>query len=245
MLSAAWDADLPPMEKLVLLALADCANDQGHCWPSASTLRKKSGQGERTVRRCIQSLIEKKHITQQQRSGTSPVYTVHPCQSGTPARAAPLPDRPDTPARAAPKPKGTVISSEAKASSHKRPRKKNPFPAPNDVPDQVWSDFLESPKRRKAGMSATAYAGITNNLRTLAEHGYPPGKMIALAVERGWTTVKLEWVQNDERQSSSNITSLRGHRPDPALDLLRAASAAEDRENRWGAGPSVPAIGSG
>jgi hypothetical protein len=94
-------------------------------------------------------------------------------------------------------------------------------------------------------MSATAYTGITNNLRTLAEHGYPPGKMIALAVERGWTTVKLEWVQNDERQSSSNITSLRGHRPDPALDLVRAASAAEDRENRWRAGSSVPAIGSG
>jgi hypothetical protein len=134
------------------------------------------------------------------------------------------------------------VGSEAKASSPK-PRAK--FPAPDGVPEEVWKDFLASPKRRKAGMSATAYAGITNNLRTLAEHGYPPGKMIALAVERGWTTVKLEWVQNDERQSSSNITSLRGHRPDPALDLVRAASAAEDRENRWGAGSSVPAIGSG
>jgi hypothetical protein len=224
MLSAAWDADLPPMEKLVLLALADCANDQGHCWPSASTLRKKSGQGERTVRRCIQSLIEKGHITQQQRSGTSPVYTVHPCQSGTPARAAPLPDRPDTPARAAPKPKGTVSSSEAKASSHKRPRKKNPFPAPNDVPEQAWSDFLQSPARRKAGMSQTAYSGICNNLEELAEHGFPPGKMISLAVERGWRTVKLEWVQNDERNFRQSANALGRHQPSDGLSPTTRAA---------------------
>lgn len=107
-MSAAWDADLPPMEKLVLLALADCANDQGGCWPAVSTIVRKSGQGERTVRRCIQSLIEKGHLTQQQRTGTSPIYTVHPCQSGTPANPAPLPERQDTPARAAPKSSGTV-----------------------------------------------------------------------------------------------------------------------------------------
>lgn len=110
-MSLVWDTDLPPSEKLVLLALADAANDEGHCWPSATTIARKSGQGERTVRRAIQSLIEKKHLTQQQRSGTSAVYTLHPCQSGTPARAAPLPARHDplperqgTPARAAPKP---------------------------------------------------------------------------------------------------------------------------------------------
>lgn len=110
-MTAVWDTPLPPMEKLVLLALADCANDEGHCWPSAPTLARKSGQGERTVRRCIHSLILKGHLTQQQRLGSSPVYVVHPCQSGTPARAAPLPHRPPplperqaTPARAAPKP---------------------------------------------------------------------------------------------------------------------------------------------
>jgi hypothetical protein len=46
-------------------------------------------------------------------------------------------------------------------------------------------------------------------------------------------------------QSASNVTSLRGSRPDPALDLYRAACAAEDREDNLRAGPSLPAIGSG
>lgn len=214
-MSAAWDADLPPMEKLVLLALADCANDQGGCWPAVSTLVRKSGQGERTVRRCIQALVKKKHITQKQRDGTSPIYTIHPCQSGTPATAAPLPHRPDTPARAAPKPSRTVNSSEAKASSQCRPK----FSAPDGVPESVWSDFLASPKRRKAGMSATAYAGIKNNLVALAEHGFPPGEMIALAVERGWTTVKLEWVQNDRQRTNR----MAGHQPDGLSTTARAA----------------------
>jgi hypothetical protein len=125
------------------------------------------------------------------------------------------------------------------------------FPPPPEVADGVWADFLRSPKRRKAGMSQTAYAGICRNLIELAEHGFPPGEMIALAVERGWTTVKLDWVLNtDERkprhgQSSANVTSLRGSRPDPALDMWRAAIADENEENNLRAGPALPALGSG
>lgn len=92
------------------------------------------------------------------------------------------------------------VSSEAKASSLSRGK----FPPPPDVPDEIWKDFLASPKRRKAGMSATAYAGITNNLRICAEHGFPPGETLALAVERGWTTVKLEWVLEDGRRTRTN-----------------------------------------
>jgi hypothetical protein len=87
--------------------------------------------------------------------------------------------------------------SEAKASSPK-------FPAPDGVEESIWLDFLGSPKRRKAGMNATAYAGIASNLKSLAENGFPPGEMIALAVERGWTTVKLEWVKNDGRQANQH-----------------------------------------
>jgi hypothetical protein len=115
----------------------------------------------------------------------------------------------------APKSLGTVKCSEAKASSQRIA-----FLPPSGVPDEIWSDFLKSPKRRKAGMSTTAYAGIQNNLNTLAEHGYPPGEMIALAVERGWTTVKLEWVQNDGK-------SLGRHQPanDGLSPTTRAARA--------------------
>lgn len=116
------------------------------------------------------------------------------------------------------------------------------FPAPDGVSDEIWSDFMLSPKRRKAGMSTTAYAGIKNNLAVLAEHGFPPGEMIALAVERGWTTVKLEWVLNDQRIARNE----RNNAPSP-LDQLVAASlgfGAGGREDPPPCGPGVDGPGS-
>ena len=103
LMTLVWDMpDLDPGEKLVLLCLADQANDQGtHCWPSVETICRRSGQGERTVRRILADLEAAGHITRQYRSGTSTQYRVHPCQNGTPAKMADLPNRQDTPAKMA------------------------------------------------------------------------------------------------------------------------------------------------
>ena len=43
-------------EKLVLLALADTANDTGECWPSVEHLADKTRIGERQVRRHLDAL---------------------------------------------------------------------------------------------------------------------------------------------------------------------------------------------
>lgn len=45
----AWDLPLKPGLKLVLLALADYANDQGECYPSLKQLQKKSGFARSTL----------------------------------------------------------------------------------------------------------------------------------------------------------------------------------------------------
>ena len=95
------------------------------------------------------------------------------------------------------------------------------FPPPLDVPDAVWADFLNSPKRKKAGMSPTAYAAILKNLAVLAEHGFPPGEMIALAVERGWVTIKPEWVENERRTNS-----LGRHQPADGISSTARAALA-------------------
>jgi hypothetical protein len=199
-MAAVWTLDLPPREKLVLLALADCANDEGRCWPSASTLARKTGEGERTVRRAVQSLIRKKVLHQHQRSGTSPIYTVTPCQSGTRANAAPLPGRPSPPAGAAPKTSGTVKGSEAHASS---PRAK--FSAPEGVSADQWDAFR---KQRKKPLNERSYALLSNKLRVLAENGYPPGEMVDLAIERGWETVFEPRTFSNARPSNPTATAL-------------------------------------
>ena len=120
-----WKIDLPPMEKLVLLALADCANDEGKAWPAASTLMRKTNASESSVRRAVQSLIATGHLQQHQRPGTSPVYLVHPCHSDTPVTVTPLSPRQGRGVTMTPKPSRTINTSGAKAPSVSRAM---PFP---------------------------------------------------------------------------------------------------------------------
>ena len=106
-----WDLALPAFDKLVLLALADCANDEGLAWPSIATLKRKSGAGERTIYRAIADMESLGILTIERIAGKGNRYTVtpaavaplptsHPSQTGTP----PLPVRQETPAAVAPKP---------------------------------------------------------------------------------------------------------------------------------------------
>lgn len=57
LMTAVWEqADVAGGELLVLLALADAANDKGLCWPSVHTLARKSRLSERHVVRILRSL---------------------------------------------------------------------------------------------------------------------------------------------------------------------------------------------
>lgn len=55
----AWEQKLEPSTKLVLLALADIADDTGRCWPSVATLSEKVHASERNVRRILKKLRSK------------------------------------------------------------------------------------------------------------------------------------------------------------------------------------------
>jgi hypothetical protein len=92
LMNAAFVLHMRPADKLCLLALADCANDEGLCYPSERTLAAKSGQSERSVRRMIKRLIAGSHVSiEARRRRQSTVYRVHPMgetgQSGHSSKA--------------------------------------------------------------------------------------------------------------------------------------------------------------
>lgn len=55
-----WEMTLPdPIEKLVLLSLADRANAAGTCWPGQKTVARDTGLAERTVRSKLRQLEDR------------------------------------------------------------------------------------------------------------------------------------------------------------------------------------------
>ena len=103
-MTAVWAVDLPHSEKIVLLALADNANDEGACYPSVATLMQKCGMSDRSIQRSIVRLHELGHLTCHYRTGRSTVYTVHPRQAVTPDRLSPPTQRRGTPDTVSPPP---------------------------------------------------------------------------------------------------------------------------------------------
>lgn len=53
----AWEQQLPPVPKLILMALADNADDHGYCWPKLKTIAAKCSTSERTIQRTIKTLL--------------------------------------------------------------------------------------------------------------------------------------------------------------------------------------------
>ena len=53
----AWEQKLPPSSKLILMAIADAADEDGDCWPKVKTIAKKCGVSDRTVQRVLKEFI--------------------------------------------------------------------------------------------------------------------------------------------------------------------------------------------
>src|SRR5690242_254595 len=66
-----WDhSTVGGNDRLVLLAIADCAADDGtNAWPSMTTLARKVRLDERTVRRIVRKLAEGGHLLVQVAAG--------------------------------------------------------------------------------------------------------------------------------------------------------------------------------
>jgi hypothetical protein len=204
-MTAVWELDLPDSDKLVLLALADCANDEGHCWPSVRSLTIKCSKSERTIQGSIKRLVDEGHLIRREVPGKGCNYTVLPRNSCAPAKNAPPQGTTPTPAESADKPSRT-INSEAKASSQRV-----------SIIGVGW--------QRSTGSSLRvldASRRQTIRLR-LKEHGEDRLKLafdrmagIVLAPRRG---------QGQQMEARSRLRAAAGDAPKGARRLLRRRSA--------------------
>lgn len=128
------------------------------------------------------------------------------------------------------------------------------FPKPDWAEDQVWADWLEIRKGKRCRNTATAHAAFLADIAKHSSDDWPPGRLLAYAVARSWASIHPpdESPRNGQSSRLSSVPqapSNRGARPDPCLDMLRAARAAQDTPGDFGTDlptwTALPAIGSG
>lgn len=111
-MTAVWSLDIGHTEKIVLLALADNANDEGDCYPAISTITRKCGLSERTVQSVINLLESDGMVSRHFRSGRSTLYRVTPANVAPPQMSPPASSAP-TPAQIAPPPPQSTAQTPA------------------------------------------------------------------------------------------------------------------------------------
>lgn len=109
LMTAIWDDETitDPTKKLLLLALADHANDDGMCWPSIARLAKRACISTGQTTRLISQLIAEGRITADRRGGRerSSTYWLTVRNTRTHARLCDAETRAPTPETRAPRPK--------------------------------------------------------------------------------------------------------------------------------------------
>jgi hypothetical protein len=209
---------LIPSQKLVLLSLADRANEQHICWPSIYRLAIDTGLDERTIYRTIKSLTDKgilsvsvitvnsstgpkirnsyRLIGVDGREGTpyklTPLTICHPCQNVTPDNLSPLTECRNTPDKMSPRPL-TQCQTQHTNEPKEEPSKNPPQRACAREGGDDFSGFLNAYPGHKRDQGAT-FA----QWRILRKSGSLPDLPLLLSAIAAWRASE-QW-QKDNGQ---------------------------------------------
>ena len=116
------------------------------------------------------------------------------------------------------KAKQTPSSSSSSSSS-----RNTQHPPPDGVSSQVWNDFLELRKAKKAKLTATALEGIR---REAEKAQITLEAALAMCCMRGWTGFKADWLARSANRSDTAEITVPGRQGiDPALAKVIADAA--------------------
>lgn len=193
-MAAVWDrTDLDSSERLVMLSLADHADDQGRCYPSIRRLCERTSMSDRGVQKVLQRLSERGFIKVQPNAGQggANLYRVlstpergsppEPCSPRTEFTTPPNPVR-KTPEPGSPKPSGTVIEP-----SEKKARDADAImdALTEVVRTETAAAYVAHRKAKRAKLTLHAAHLIAGKIR-----GHPdPDAVVMESIANGWTGV--------------------------------------------------------
>ena len=181
-------SDLPTTDKMVLLALADAANDDGVTWMALESkegvkldLLKKTSLSRRAVQQALSRLCDAGYLSRTDRPGKGVIWTVKGCTSCAPQEMRPAPRAPGGAAGAPKSSTNPQPTSEADASSV-GPR--TPTIAKAEIARGFLTFWAAYPKRKAKDTAAKAFTKAMNRIG-----GDDPLAVILAGIERalpGW-----------------------------------------------------------
>lgn len=189
-------------DKLVLLALADNAHDNGRCWPGLAYLAEKCEMSEDTVRRSIQRLVDAGYVAVIERHApngrqTTNAYQINRARieasrkvglhdaTHPPAPCDPLPPHDATPEGGTNTPPRTYqsnLSGEPPPQPPKGGRRIERLPVPDWMPADAWAMW----QRHRKHMTADAHNLHVRTLTNLRDEGHDPREVIEQSINAGW-----------------------------------------------------------
>lgn len=236
LMTEVWAVSLPDSEKLVLLALADCANDEGLCWPSMATLARKCSKSDRTVQASIKRLVASGHMSRSEVPGKGCRYIIHPTtEAASPPKRlrpeAPSPPKGTTPTpeAASDKPSRTITSQEASppSSTRKREPKLKPFRLPDGWEPSRFADGTVAREivDRRGPEWARSALELFRNWAANAEDKDGKGRKL------NWQLAFANWIIEQDNRDGNRNEIRRDNRSaastgDGFADAIHAARAA-------------------
>lgn len=224
------------LRKLVLIKLADNANDQGECWPSHSYIADQCECSKSAVKTHIADLIKSGLLTKENRLGgekgnKSNIYVLQldksmPSEDIGVGHQKAQGGSPENLGWVTRKHRGG--SSESYRTSHIEPvneplnnkkiNKKDldlsKFSQPPDK--KVWTDYLEHRKNKKAKLTQTALNRLAEEINKANAMGYSTDTVLAECMLRNWQGFKVWWMVKDQQVKAEKINQVSTRPSNPA-----------------------------
>ena len=207
-----------PLRKLVLIKLADNANDKGECFPSVSYIAEQCEISERSVQNHIKQLevdgllkiesrksengLNKSNIYYLNFSGANPApYGANGSSSG--ANAAPSGESPAPSYGANPAPITSHIIEPVKEPVNNLVINGFDFSGLDGMLEKnLIDDFIKFRKSIKKPLTQGAVNYLIRELNKAVRAGYNPNELIEMTLSRGWQTFEYRYLNNQQQTSN-------------------------------------------
>ena len=208
-LAWAWIQEVKAGPKMVLVALADRADEDGYCFPGLNWIATKTGYSKDAVRRNIQRLAQLELLTVEMRKRSDGSNTSNEYQLSIPSDFAPL--RPSKLQGGTSKLQGLHTPNYTFIEEEENKNKTPPtvaFVIPDWLDDETWEAYVEMRKKERHPLTDYAKNLIVRKLARFKMKGYNPQEILNTSIENGWRGVfepRLEREQQRDGELSPKI----------------------------------------